>query len=135
MRAVSAALVLCAPSLTACLLEPSDIETSAASSEVIGGGNATAGKWPDVAAVLFNGQQGCTGVLVAPTVALTAGHCNDPALTSILIGTTSLSRPSEGETLQVAKRIEYPGSVTTEDFTVLVLARASRFTPRAIATG
>ncbi|HWU89450.1 MAG TPA: trypsin-like serine protease [Kofleriaceae bacterium] len=135
MRAVPAAVALCASSFAACTLEPSDAETGVASSEVIGGGNAATGKWPDVAAVLFAGQQACTGVLIAPTVALTAGHCNDPDLTSILIGTTSLARPSDGETLQVAKRIEYPSSISTEDFTLLVLERASRVAPRAIATG
>lgn len=137
MRAASAsaAVALCASSFAACAADPSEPETSAASSEVLGGANAAAGKWPDVAAVLFNGQQGCTGVLVAPTIALTAGHCNDADLTSILVGTTSLARPGEGQTLQVARRIEYPNSLASEDLTVLVLASPSRFAPRALATG
>lgn len=132
MRA--AAVALSASTLAACIGELPE-ETGVESSEVLGGVNAPAGKWPDVAAVLFNGQQQCTGVLVAPNVALTAGHCNDPLLRSILVGTTSLARPTEGETLNVVERIEHPDSFQTEDLTILVLDRPSRFPPRAIATG
>ena len=46
---------------------------------VIGSAAVPEGEWRDAAAVLFGGQQGCTGVLVAPTVVLTAAHCADPA--------------------------------------------------------
>ena len=104
-------------------------------SEVMGGSAAAAGKWPDVAAVMFNGQAGCTGTLIAPTVALTAGHCNDTSLRSILVGTSSLARPSEGETLMVKQRFEYPQSQSQYDVTVLTLTTASTKTPRPIATG
>ena len=104
-------------------------------SEVMGGSAATAGKWPDVAAVMFNGSQGCTGTLIAPTVALTAGHCNDTSLRSVLVGTTSLARPAEGEMLMVKQRFEYPQSQSTYDITVLTLMTASTKTPRPIATG
>lgn len=107
----------------------------------MGGSDAPAGKWPDVAAVNFAGQQGCTGTLIAPTVVLTAGHCNDPELDSVLVGTASLARAQDGELVEVARRIPYestPGagdSFETMDLTVLVLARASTFAPRAVATG
>lgn len=131
MRAAALALAL-AP-LAACIGELP--EETAVASEVVGGTNAPPGKWPDVAAVLFNGQPQCTGVLVAPTVALTAGHCNDSQLRSILLGTSSLARPSEGETLNVVKRVEHPNSFATEDLTVLVLERPAKLAPRAIATG
>ncbi|MBS1119131.1 MAG: Peptidase and chymotrypsin/Hap [Deltaproteobacteria bacterium] len=100
-------------------------------SEVVGGTDAPLGKWPDAAAMLFNGQQACTGTLIAPTIALTAGHCDDPALTQILVGTASLDRSSDGETLPVTRRVVLDGA----DMTVLVLGTASRFAPRAIATG
>src|SRR5690606_20552960 len=104
--ALAAAAALSA-SAAACIGELPE-ETSAASWDVLGGKNAPAGKWPDVAAVMIGGQPQCTGVLIAPTVALTAGHCNDPLLGSILVGTTSLSRPTEGEALGVVRRIEHP---------------------------
>lgn len=111
---------------------------------VIGGSNAPAGQWPDVAAVLYKqtdgtDQQMCTGTLVAPTVVLTAGHC-DPALDpqignldNVLLGTNSLAMG--GETVPVASVHQYPNSQSSEDVTVLVLARPAAETPRAIATG
>jgi secreted trypsin-like serine protease len=45
---------------------------------VIGGSAAPAGKWPDAAAVLWSGEQACTGTLIAPNVVITPGHCGDP---------------------------------------------------------
>lgn len=131
--ALALALALASSTLAACIQDlPAQ---SGASSEIIGGASAPAGKWPDIAAVLISGQPQCTGVLIAPTVALTAGHCNDTALRSILVGTSSLARASEGETINVVKRIEYPSSLQTEDLTVLVLERASKLAPRPIASG
>jgi endonuclease G len=134
VAAAAASAALAASALAGCI-EELPPETGTSSSEILGGTNAPAGKWPEVAAVLWSGQQTCTGVLIAPTVALTAGHCNDATLKSIIVGTSSLARATEGETISVIKRIEYPSSAETEDLTVLVLARESRFAPRAIATG
>ncbi|HSN26122.1 MAG TPA: trypsin-like serine protease [Kofleriaceae bacterium] len=113
---------------------------------VIGGMNAPAGKWPDTAAVLYKqtdgtDQQMCTGVLIAPTVVLTAGHCDpslDPqigVLDNVLLGTTSLARPQDGETVPVKTVIQYPSSQSSIDVTVLVLQQPARTTPRAVATG
>ena len=112
---------------------------------VIGGTNVPSGKWPDAAAVLYtvNGMEGqeCSGTLVAPTVVLTAGHC-DPAvdpgigdLTHVLVGTNSLADPQAGETLEVANVVSYPNSQSSIDMTVIVLATPSRVHPRPIATG
>jgi endonuclease G len=136
MRAAAlAAAALSAPALAACIVDL-PAETGASSSEILGGTSAPAGKWPDVAAVLFAGQPRCTAVLIAPTIALTAGHCNDDAaLPSLLIGTSSLARPTEGETIEVVRTVEYPNALQTEDLTVLVLEQPSRFPPRAIASG
>jgi secreted trypsin-like serine protease len=110
---------------------------------VIGGRNAAAGKWPDVAAILFPTSTGdqvrCSGTLVAPTVVVTAAHCynfRDPPLpNNVLIGTSSLARPGDGETIPIKAGFAFPDPETSEDIAVLVLARASRFAPRKIATG
>jgi secreted trypsin-like serine protease len=57
------------------------------------------------------------------------------APTSVLVGASALSRPSEGETIAVQKAIEYPSSQSSVDIGVLVLKVPSRFEPRAIASG
>ena len=104
---------------------------------VIGGSAVPEGMWRDTAAVLYGGQQGCTGVLIAPTVALTAAHCADPdegdLPDGVLLGATTLARPSEGETIDLAKVVMHPGGVY--DLAVLVLAEPSTIAPRPLATG
>jgi secreted trypsin-like serine protease len=111
-------------------------------SEVIGGADAKAGKWPDVAAILFPDgnldEALCTGTLIAPNVVITAGHCYDPTEPlpdNVLIGTSSLASPGDGETIAIARGIVYPDADNTEDVAVLVLAQPATRAPRAIATG
>ena len=76
---------------------------------IVGGDDVPQGRWRDATAVLFLGEQGCTGTLIAPTVVLTAGHCIDNELDSVLLGANSLAEPGggddgEGSTLPVARR-------------------------------
>lgn len=107
-----------------------------AEAPVIGGHDAVAGAWPDVAAVNdANGDQGCTGTLIAPTVVITAQHCVSINPSAVVIGTTSLARPSEGEVIPVTKAVGYPNGFRTFDVAVLVLQRPSTKTPRKIASG
>lgn len=144
MRALAARALL----LT-CALGPAAARAdSTVTSEVIGGTNAKAGAWPDVAAILFpsvddegnaSDEALCTGTLIAPTIMLTAGHCYDadapPLPDNVLVGATSLALPEAGETLAIARAVVYPDPDHTEDLTVLVLAKASSRTPRKLATG
>src|SRR5678816_4284334 len=104
---------LCCISLAAC----AQVDLGVDESDVIGGSDAVAGKWPDAAAVYISSNQACSGTLIAPNVAITAGHCNTSQLTKILVGTSSLARPSEGEWLNVSQRIEYPQSQSSYDLT------------------
>ncbi len=107
-----------------------------AEAPIIGGTDVPTGKWRDVAAVNdSSGEQGCTGTLVAPTVVLTAEHCLEIDPTAVVIGTTSLARPSEGEVIPIIKRIGYPNGFRTFDIGVLVLQRPSTIEPRKIAAG
>jgi len=115
---------------------------TAGETPVIGGGSAAAGKWPDVAAILFpsgsTDTQECTGVLIAPTVVITAGHCfvaSEGLPDNVLLGTISLDHPETGETIAIASGMQFPDAEESEDVTVLVLAHAAAETPRAIATG
>jgi secreted trypsin-like serine protease len=103
---------------------------------VIGGAAAPAGKWPDTAAVLWSGEQACTGTLIAPSVVLTAGHCIEGgAPDGVLVGATAKSRPQEGETLDVQRAVAYPDSQATIDVALLILSTPSTITPRPIASG
>jgi secreted trypsin-like serine protease len=111
-----------------------------AEAPIIGGTDAPLGKWPDVAAVYTSDNlQECTGTLIAPTVVLTAGHCvidlGGLTVSKVLIGTNSLARPLDGESIDVARAIEYPDSQGTFDVAALVLAKPATRAPRAIATG
>jgi endonuclease G len=109
---------------------------------IVGGMNAPQGKWPDAAALLYrlNGKDGfeCSGVLVGHDVVLTAGHCNAGAigiLDNVLLGTSSLARPDDGETIGITSIFEYPNSQQTIDIAALVLARNAGENPRPLATG
>ena len=112
--------------------------TSSRDQAVIGGSAAPAGKWPDAAAVLWGGQQGCSGTLIAPNVVVTAGHCvlaDDPP-DQVLVGASALSKAAEGQTSSILEAIEYENSQSTIDVGLLVLAQpVTGIEPRAIATG
>ncbi len=134
MRFSTATLVV-GLGLSACTVD-GELATSVDESPVIGGANAPAGKWPDAVAVLWSGEQACTGTLIAPTVVLTAGHCVefDPP-NGVLVGASALSKASEGETIRIAKAIDYPGSQNSVDVGILVLEKPSTIEPRPIASG
>ena len=129
--------------LVAALLAPLAAHAGSGSAPVIGGTDAPAGKYPDVAATMApDGYQECTGTLVAPTIVLTADHCIDvggggrPASPSaVVVGTSTLARKTDGDIIQVTARTGYPNGRRTYDVGVLVLAQASRMTPRPLATG
>lgn len=100
---------------------------------VIGGSAVPEGAWRDAAAVMFDGQQGCTGVLIAPSVVMTAAHCIDSSLDGVLLGTNSLARPAVGELRGVSRRVAYPGS--SYDVGLVILSEPSTIAPRLLATG
>lgn len=117
------------------LLIPALASADVGTAPVLGGQDAPPGKWPDIVGVLFDGQVACTGTLIHPKWVLTAGHCLDSSLSAVLIGTSSLARPSEGEEIDVLRQIEYPNSWSTIDVALLELATESSRAPRAIASG
>jgi MYXO-CTERM domain-containing protein len=112
---------------------PPPSQSTAAVAPVIGGSAVPEGKWRDAAAVMFDGQQGCTGILIAPSVVMTAAHCIDNTLDKVLIGTNSLAKPSLGEMINVARRAAYPQG--KYDVGIVILAQPSTITPRLLATG
>jgi endonuclease G len=116
--------------------------SAAAPAPIIGGHDATAGAWPDAVAVFAGGTMTCAGVLVAPDVVVTAGHCCgtagsslDPPPDHVLVGALRLSAPQDGETIAVTQAIAHPDHVNDLDVGVLLLATPSTRPPRALATG
>ena len=105
---------------------PDDPEPQA----VVGGAPTAAGDWPDAAAVYWGDSVSCTGVLVAPNVVLTAGHCAGN-LTRVTLGTND--HTSGGETIDVAAFYAYPEFLGTYDVTAIVLAEDAVTPPRPIA--
>ena len=68
------------------------------SNAIVGGGNASVGEYPWMAAVYFgnpDGGQFCGGTLVRPTVVITAAHCilgiPAPVISGVLVGRTTLN--------------------------------------------
>ena len=110
-------------------------DTGTIEQPILGGEDVPFGTWRDTAVILVGGLAQCSGILVGPTVVLTAGHCDDPALTEVIVGANDLSQVQRGERIAVEQRIPYPEWTTSYDVTALVLERASTIRPRAIATG
>jgi len=104
---------------------------AAAPPPVVGGAPAPEGAWPDAAAVYFRNAIGCTGVLIAPNLALTAGHCAG-GITSIKVGAVDHTDP-DAEEIDVRREIEYPDSQRSYDVTLLILEEESTIPPRTLA--
>ncbi len=98
---------------------------------VVGGEVVVDDVWPDAAAVYFRSGVGCTGVLVAPDVAVTAGHCVG-GIQSIKLDAADYR--DKGEEIDVLETIEHDNSWTTYDVAVLLLAEEAKTPPRLIAT-
>jgi len=98
---------------------------------IVGGTKVPSGKWPDVVAVIA-ADGTCTGTLIAPDVVLTAGHCAELEPYEVVTRTTDYA--TGGERVAVKWSRTYPDWWDRYDAGVVVLARALRITPRAIAS-
>jgi len=114
----------------------------AGSPRVFGGQQVPQGQWPDAAAVCYGSCSRfgveCTGVLIAPTVVLTAGHCitetNRPP-SAVLLNTNDFREG--GEEIPVASYEASPDytGFRGHDLAVLVLDHPATTPPRALAWG
>src|ERR1700733_2100672 len=98
---------------------------------VVGGSPVSANEFPDV--VLVAGWTGtCSGVLVAPDVVLTAGHCSEIDPQAVLVGSIDYGVPN-GRLIPIAKLIACPDWQHAFDVAVVVLAEpVADVEPRAI---
>lgn len=94
---------------------PSSVDPPSA---VVGGHPAEEDRWPGVVALYGVAETfACTGVLVAPDLVLTAGHCGF-GIASVEFGSTRLG---EGQQVEVIENIVHPDYFTTLDAAILVL--------------
>lgn len=100
--------------------------------EVVGGAQVAAGGWLDAAGIIEGNGVVCTGVLVAPNLVLTAGHCSGN-IDAVILGTNDYT--TGGETIRVTREIAYPQWWQSYDAAILVLERDSTIQPRMIADG
>jgi len=98
--------------------------------KVVGGAPVEDGSWPDAVALFSGDNFGCTGVLVAPDVVLTAAHC-DFALSYAIVGPRDFE--TDGEKIDVLRTESHPNSWVTYDVAVVVLEHAAAAAPRMLA--
>jgi len=100
---------------------------------VVGGEQAESGVWDDAAGIVFSSSYvGCTGVLIAPNLVLTAGHCYG-GISHALLGSTDWYS-SEGEFYEVKRSIKYGDVYDGLDVSLLILEEDADYEPRIIAT-
>src|SRR5262245_38760306 len=105
------------------------LEGAGHAAPVVGGAPAPEGRWPDLVAVYAHGSVHCTGVLIAPDLVLTAGHCGlDNG--GVEVGGLTLG---DGERIRVVGTRAHPDPFTTFDAELLVLDHPAQAPPRILA--
>ena len=100
---------------------------------VVGGEEAEPGSWDDAAGIVFySSYVGCTGVLIAPKLVLTAGHCVG-GISHVLLGSTDWYS-DEGNFYVVERTVQYGDVYDGVDIALLILEEEATYAPRLIAT-
>ncbi|KAF0716216.1 Aste57867_2964 [Aphanomyces stellatus] len=110
------------------------VASTSAQIEIVGGKPADKTKHHYVTGLRRTpeGSSFCGGSLIAPNVVLTAAHCMPLKPQYVAIGTYFASGKDDGEQIKVKEIIEhknYTASTASNDFAILILERASKFSP------
>lgn len=126
------------------MAKPQDPERAAERAElqrnyyrIVGGAPVAAGTYPECACIGNDDDWFCTGVLIAPNIVLTAGHCA-PNITRVFLKGRSILLSSQGEEIGVKAVHVHPdydmGLVPANDIALLILERDSEVEPIQLAT-
>lgn len=96
---------------------------------IVGGEETT--EFPDCCAVGNAFGYYCSGVLIAPNLVLTAGHCTRPV--RVFLKGADVNAPADGEEIAVVPHLS--SKHPSVDLRVLVLARDATVAPRHVARG
>jgi len=99
---------------------------------ITGGQPAVEGAWPSAASVRADGWARCSGVLIAPSLVLTAGHCDSDELDAVFLGGNDLWDMDNGELIPILQRTRYPNHTRTFDVTLLALETPAITQPSAV---
>ena len=106
---------------------------SAPPTHIVGGEPSAPDAWPSVAALYSGSDYACTGVLIAPDVVLTAGHCGT-RLTEVRLGLTD-ANSDDGEAITIDTIDVYPRHLTRYDLALLRLTEPAITPPSPLLTG
>lgn len=103
---------------------------------VVGGSPVPDGRYPFMAALLFDGSQGCGGSVISSEWVLTAAHCvadgNEAGL-SVSVGDSDWQQGTVVDVTQVVVHPQYDDSTSANDAALLRLATAAPVAPLALA--
>ncbi len=101
-------------------------------SPVVGGRDSNGRSWPGIAAIYIDGYVECTGVLIAPNVVLTAGHCAE-GITGVSLNASDIG----GLRAEIAAErvVAYPKWLRTYDLALVFLADDAVAAPAVLAQG
>ena len=99
-------------------------------SRVVSGEPVQDGEWLDASGVLLNDNLLCSGVVIAPDLVLTAGHC--VSISSHTVSGTHAFEEKIGEQRTVADKWLYPDHLKTLDILVLRLNEPVTVPPRSL---
>ncbi|MEN0062025.1 MAG: serine protease [Myxococcota bacterium] len=100
-----------------------EFDPAPAPETILGGEVVTPGERPAIGALFVRDLFGCTSVLIAPDLVLSAGHCDTAGSIerSVVLGATDLTMLEDAERIAIAESWRYPDYLETFDIALFAL--------------